>query len=191
LTDLKINLSDQNEALLILDSLPYLNFLNGKSTKEENYTVDIEDKEIESISLNDEITNFNLIFSKISEKINIVNKDKNQSYLEEFQNILKLEITKINSCVDRDVPNYVYASNVISSKLIIFKYFQNKYLEYLDYSDKESSSMLRELGDNIIKSSDFLISKLNFFYSFLFNEIITNNNLIIFFIKYKLIFKYN
>ena len=189
MTDLKINLSDQNEALLILDSLPYLNFLNGKSTKEENYTVDIEDKEIESISLNDEITNFNLIFSKISEKINIVNKDKNQSYLEEFQNILKLEITKINSCVDRDVPNYVYASNVISSKLIIFKYFQNKYLEYLDYSDKESSSMLRELGDNIIKSSDFLISKLNFFYSFLFNEIITNNNLIIFLIKYKFIFK--
>jgi hypothetical protein len=147
--------------------LPYLNFLNGKSTKEENYTVDIEDKEIESISLNDEITNFNLIFSKISEKINIVNRDKNQSYLEEFQNILKLEITKINSCVDRAVPNYVYASNVISSKLTIFKYFQNKYLEYLDYSDKESSSMLREIGDNIIKSSDFLISKLNFFNSFL------------------------
>ena len=79
---------------MILDNLPYLNFLNGKSTKEENYTVDIEDKEIESISLNDEITNFNLIFSKISEKLNMVNRDKNQSYLEEFQTILKKEINR-------------------------------------------------------------------------------------------------
>jgi len=162
LSDLKINLSDQNEALLILDNLPYLNFLNGKSTKEENYTVDIEDKEIESISLNDEITNFNLIFAKISEKLNNVNRDKNLSYVEEFQNILKREITKINNCVDSAVPNYVYATNVISSKLIIFKYFQNKYLEYLDYTDKESSGMLREIGENLIKSSDFLISKIYF-----------------------------
>lgn len=147
-----------------MDNLPNLIFLNGKSTKEENYTVDIEDKEIESISLNDEITNFNLIFSKISEKLNIVNRDKNQTYLEEFQNILKREITKINNCVDSAVPNFVYATNVISSKLIIFKYFQNKYLDFLDHADKESSSMLREIGDNIIKSSDFLISK---FYNFM------------------------
>jgi len=141
-----------------LENLPYLNYLNGKSTKEENFTVDIEDKEIESISLNDEITNFNLIFSKISEKLMMVNRDKNQIYLEEFQNILKREITKINNSVDNSVPNYIYATNVISSKLVIFKYFQNKYLEFLDYTDKGSSMLLREIGDNIIKTSDFLIS---------------------------------
>ncbi len=162
LTDLRINLSDQNEALLILDTLPYLSFLNGKSTKEENYTVDIDDKEIESISLNDEITNFNLIFSKISEKLSTVNRDKNLLYLEEFQNLLKKEITKINNAVDSSVPNYIYATNVISSKLVIFKYFQNKYLEYMDYTDKESSAILREIGDNIIKTSDYLLSKIIF-----------------------------
>lgn len=173
MTDLKINLSDQNEALLILDNLPYLSFLNAKSTKEENYTVDIDDKEIESISLNDEITNFNLIFSKISEKLNMVNRDKNQVYLEEFQNILKKEITKINSAVDNAVPNYIYATNVVSSKLVIFKYFQNTYLEYMDYTDKESSAMLREIGDNIIKTSDFLLSnKIEIDFSNLLNFIL-------------------
>lgn len=158
LVDLKINLSDQNEALLILDKLPYLNFLNGKSTKEENFTVDIEDREVESISLNDEISNFNIIFSRISEKLNVMNRDKNQVYLDEFQTILKKEILKINNAVDEAVPNYIYATNVISSKLIIFKYFQDKYLEYLKLQDSESAVLIREIGDNMMKSSDFLIS---------------------------------
>ena len=156
--NLKINLSDQNEALLILDNLPYLNYLNGKTTKEENYSVDIEDNEIESISLNDEITNFNFIFSKISEKLNSIYVDKNQNYLEEFQTLLKREINKINGAVDSAVPNYMYATNVISSKIKIFKYFQNKYLEYMENNEKESATMMKELGENLVKSSEFLIS---------------------------------
>ena len=156
--NLKINLSDQNEALLILDNLPYLNYLNGKTTKEENYSVDIEDNEIESISLNDEITNFNFIFSKISEKLNSINLDKNQNYLEEFQTLLKREINKINGAVDSAVPNYMYATNVISSKIKIFKYFQNKYLEFMENNEKESATMMKELGENLVKSSEFLIS---------------------------------
>lgn len=169
LVDLKINLSDQNEALLILENLPYLSFLNGRSTKEENYTVDIDDKIVEKISLNDEISNFNLIFSRISEKINTVDKDKIQSYLEEFQNLLKKEITKINNAVDNSVPNYLYASNVMSSKLVIYKYFQYKFLDYLEYKDRESSQVLRDLSDNIFKSSDFIIGKILFFFIF-FNK---------------------
>ena len=47
--DLKINLSDQKEAIMILNSIPYLQFLNGKSTKDDSHVIDIEDKEIESI----------------------------------------------------------------------------------------------------------------------------------------------
>lgn len=163
---MKINLSDQNEALLILDNLPYLNYLNGKTTKEENYSVDIEDNEIESISLNDEISNFNFIFAKISEKLNSMNstmndgKNTSNNHIEEFQNLLKREINKINEAVDSAVPNYMYATNVISSKIVIFKYFQSKYLEYMEQNEKESASMIKELGENVIKSSEFLISKI-------------------------------
>lgn len=156
--DLKINLSDQKEAILILNNMPYLQYLNGKSTKDDSHIVDIDDREIESISLNDEITNFNLIFSKISEKINLIQKDKSQDYLEQFQSILKREITKINTAVDNAVPNYIYASNVLSSKITIFKYFEDKYLEYLDIHDPETSKMIREFSDNMTKSSNFLTS---------------------------------
>ena len=151
--------------MLILDNLPYLNYLNGKTTKEENYSVDIEDNEIESISLNDDIANFNFIFSKICEKVNSNSNDaeKNQIYLDEFQNLLKREINKINQAVDSAVPNYIYATNVISSKILILKYFQNKYLEYMESSEKEKEKdcilMIKELGENIFKSNEFLISK--------------------------------
>ena len=62
---------------MILNNIPNLQLLNGKSTKDDSHVIDIEDKEIESISLNDEITNFNTIFSKISEKINLIQKEKN------------------------------------------------------------------------------------------------------------------
>lgn len=164
--DLKINLSDQKEAIMILNNVPNLQFLNGKSTKDDSHVIDIEDKEIESISLNDEITNFNVIFSKISEKINLINKERTAEYLEQFQTLLKKEITKINTAVDNAVPNYIYATNVLSSKVTIFKYFEDKYLEYLDKHDAETAKMIRELSDNMAKSSNFLTSiKINF-YSF-------------------------
>lgn len=60
LTELKINLSNQNDAIAILTNLPNLTFLNGKSTKEDTVGVDIEDKEIDTYSLNNEIENFNV-----------------------------------------------------------------------------------------------------------------------------------
>jgi len=145
---------------MILNSIPNLQFLNGKSTKDDTHIVDIDDKEIESISLNDEITNFNVIFSKISEKINLVHKEKTSEYLEQFQSLLKREITKINTAVDNAVPNYIYASNVLSSKITIFKYFEDKYLEYLDGHDPETAKMIREFSDNMTKSSNFLTSNI-------------------------------
>jgi len=171
---LKINLSDQKEAIMILNNIPHLQFLNGKSTKDDSHIVDIEDKEIEFISLNDEITNFNVIFSKISEKINISQKEKTTEYLEQFQSLLKREITKINTAVDNAVPNYMYATNVLSSKITIFKYFEDKYLEYLDKHDSETAKMVREFSDNMAKSSNFLTS--NYYSVLLHNDFFERNH---------------
>lgn len=135
-----------------------MHYLNGKSTRDETHIVDIEDKEIESISLNNEISNFNEIFSKISEKLKGLSKDANKDFMEEFQNLLKTEIMNINKSVDNTVPNYIYATNVLSSKIKIFKYFNIKYLDFIEKKDSESAKILRELNDNIVKSSDYLIS---------------------------------
>jgi phosphoenolpyruvate-protein kinase (PTS system EI component) len=160
LVDLKINLTTQNEAFLILNSLVNLLYLNGKSTRDETHIVDIDDKEIESVSLNNEITNFNAIFTKLSEKLKQVNKEMNKTFFEEFQSLLKNEINHINTAVDNTVPNYIYATNVLSSKIKIFKYFNSRYSDYQDIKEPGSSKLSREIVDNVIKSSENLISKL-------------------------------
>ena len=59
LTDLKVDLTDQNQVLLILSQIPKLIFLNGKSTKEAVTIVDIEEKDIQDISLQNEVEIFN------------------------------------------------------------------------------------------------------------------------------------
>lgn len=159
LVDLKINLSTQNEALLVLNTLPNLNYLNGKSTKEDTHLIDMEDKEVEDISLNNEIPNFNYIFTKISEKLKLNSKEMNKEFFDEFQAMLKLEISKINQSVDNTIPNYIYATNVISSKQKIFYYFYEK-LQQTNQSahDSDSSQLARDLTKNIKESSDQLIN---------------------------------
>jgi hypothetical protein len=136
-----------------------LQFLNGKSTRDETHIVDIDDKEIESISLNNEISNFNTIFTKISDKLKQTNKELNKTFFEEFQELLKNEISNINSAVDNTVPNYIYATNVLSSKLKIFNQFNTRLCDYHDLKETDSSKLNREIVDNIIKSSEQLISK--------------------------------
>ena len=59
LTDLKIDLINQNQVLLILNQIPKLILLNGKSTKDIISIIDIEQKDIEDISLENELTLFN------------------------------------------------------------------------------------------------------------------------------------
>ena len=158
LIDLKINLSTQNEALLVLNQIPNLLYLNGKSTRDETHIVDIEDKDIESISLNNEIANFNDIFTKISDRLKSINKESNKEFFDSFQELLKTEIVNINKSVDNTVPNYIYATNVLSSKIKIFKYFKTKYIEIIETKDADSAKVMREIVDNILKSSDFLIN---------------------------------
>jgi hypothetical protein len=143
---------------MVLNQLPNLQYLNGKSTRDETHIVDIEDKDIESISLNNEISNFNEIFSKISDKIKLIaSKEANKEFFEEFQQLLTKEIVNINKSVDNTVPNYIYATNVLSSKIKIFRYFKTKYLDILETKENDSAKILREITDNILKSSDFMI----------------------------------
>jgi len=142
----------------VLNNLPNLQYLNGKSTRDETHIVDIDDKDIESISLNNEINNFNDIFTKISEKIKqMISREANKEFFDEFQELLKNEIMNINKSVDNTVPNYIYATNVLSSKIKIFRYFKSKYLDILESRESESAKVIKEIIDNILRSSDFLI----------------------------------
>ena len=62
MVDLKINIADQDQAIVVLSNLRNLEMLNGKSTRnEEPEKVDIEEKDAELYSLNEEIGNFNVL----------------------------------------------------------------------------------------------------------------------------------
>lgn len=58
--NLRINLSNNEEAIEILSNLPNLIMLNGKSTKEDEENLDIDGNELDSLSLHNEISNFNV-----------------------------------------------------------------------------------------------------------------------------------
>ena len=102
LTDLKIDLVDQNQVLLILSTIPRLIFLNGKSTKEAITIVDLDEKEIEDISLQNDLE----IYNEIVNKINIIEKDQN--FVCNFQNKLYEEAEKVKNCLNNNAPNYIY-----------------------------------------------------------------------------------
>ena len=158
LIDLKINLTDESQVKLILNQLPNLQFLNGKSTKDDatpsNNLIDLNDEEIKNISLQNEIQSFNEVYKKVSEKLKLTkNKD---NFKEEFQSLIKAEINKINSNYET-VPNYIYATNVIESQLALYSFFNDKFLSYLDSKEPDTGKLGRLINDNIVKSYLLLI----------------------------------
>jgi len=113
LKELRINLVNQQEVLFIINNLPNLQILNGKSTKDEVQVVDLDENEISNINLQKEVSKFNHLFGKIGDKLKSISKETKQAFYEEFQSILKIEIEKINLSVENSDPNYIFATRVL------------------------------------------------------------------------------
>ena len=116
--------------------------------------IDINDDEIKNISLQNEIQNFNDVYKKVSEKLKLVNLKQN--FKEEFQSLIKNEISKINSNYE-SVPNYIYSTNVLESQLALYSFFNDKFLLYLEYKDPEAAKLEKIINDNMTKSYLLLI----------------------------------
>ena len=155
LTDLKIDLVDQNQVLLILSTIPRLIFLNGKSTKEAITIVDLDEKEIEDISLQNDLE----IYNEIVNKINIIEKDQN--FVCNFQNKLYEEAEKVKNCLNNNAPNYIYANIVIQSQFELQKLLANKFLSFLEDNNKNIGDLLFK---SIFKSGERLIELINNLY---------------------------
>ena len=118
--------------------------------------IDINDEEIKNISLQDEIPNFININKKISQKFKSI--QKNNNFKDELESLIKNEIDKINSNSDNNIPNYIYSTNVIESKLCIYSFFINKFLEFLStQEEKDTYELIKEVHENISKSNLLLI----------------------------------
>ena len=155
LTDLKIDLNNQNQVLLTLSNFPNLLLLNGKSTKTSFSIVDIEPKYIEDISLQNYLDDYNDIVNKL----NI--KDETHSYANRFQKRIYEEGAKIKKCLTNNVPNYIYANTTLKSHLELQKNLAEKFLNYLD---EENSILGKFLLRIIFQTGDKLVELINLLY---------------------------
>ena len=155
LTDLKIDLTDQNQVLLILSQIPKLILLNGKSTKDAVTIIDIEEKDIEEISLQNDLP----LYTEIVNKLNSIEADQN--FINDFQSKLYDEAEKVKLCLNNNSPNYIYANTVIQSQFILQKYLSEKFMEKLDEKNKEIASLLFK---NIFCTGENLIGIVNLLY---------------------------
>ena len=155
LTDLKIDLVDQNQVLMILSSIPKLIFLNGKSTKEAITIVDVDEKDIEDISLQNDLQ----IYNELVNKLNMVEKD--QVFINDFQNKLYEEAEKVKACLNNNVPNYIYANVVILSQFELQKILAKKFLTFLEGNNKVIGEILFQ---SIFKSGERLVELMNNLY---------------------------
>ena len=119
--------------------------LNGKSTKDAVTIVDVDEKDIEHINLQNDLP----YFTEIVNKINTNNDD--QTFIEEFQSGLNDEALKIKNCLSNNVPNYIYANVVIQSQFKIQKYLAKKFVAKLREEDKEVANLL---FDNIFEHAN-------------------------------------
>ena len=155
LTDLNIDLDDQNQVLLVLSNIPKLIMLNGKPTKATFTIVDVDVKDIEDISLQNNLEEYNIIVNNLNKK------DESHTFAKKFQNRLYEEGEKIKNYLNNNVPNYIYANVTLNSQIELQKNLAEKYLNYLD---KENSSLGNYLFKIIFQTSDKLVDLINNLY---------------------------
>ena len=155
LVELKLDLTTQENAYLILSQLPNLLFLNGKSTSDDDEDdnknqVDLNDTETDKSSLKSEIPNFNSVTNRITQ-ILIQRKEKTEEFYTEFQGILEKQINLMNN-LDNKLPNYVYVAYVQQAKVEIYSYLQNKILNMINTKvDYLLINLLNEVNQYIKK----------------------------------------
>ena len=154
LSELKLDLTTQEHAYLILSQLPNLLFLNGKSTSDdeldEKNQIDLNDTETDKSSLKSEIPNFNSVTNKITQILTQRN-EKTDEFYTEFQSILQKQINLINN-LDNQIPNYVYVTYIQQAKIEIYTYLQNKILNMINTKvDYLLINLLNEVNQYIKK----------------------------------------
>lgn len=83
---------------------------------------------------------------RITQKLKFYPNNESKNFYEQFQNLLKEQISIINDAVDPSIPNYIYATNVLKSKNAIFKFFQDKLIWMIEKTDPELVGILKDVA---------------------------------------------
>ena len=149
-----MELTNKNDVYLILSSLPNIEILNDKKTREEEIInfkeIDINDEEVEGVSLNKDVEIYNLLLKDLQLIKNFNSDIKNQ-----FQNILKTEIDKINAQVE--IPNFLYATNILKAKGLVYNFLNEEIVKFLN-----SNSNINKEDKNKLNKSLKLIQEKNY-----------------------------
>lgn len=131
---------------MVLQCLPGLKYLNGKPTKPTpNFEIDIDDSEVDNISLDHELENFQQLFNTIQAAFEDEDKSFFDQFSQQFQNLLNSEIEMINEYLDGSVPNFIYGTKILNSKLKVFNFFNDVIIKI----DKNNT-----LIDTLLKITD-------------------------------------
>jgi len=104
------------------------------------------------------------LFQKISDKTREIGRDHEKANHEQYQDMMKKEIEKINSCIETITPNYVYATEILSSKLKISKFLVDKFMEFTEKKDVENTTIYKEIFQQICISNTCLFELLDKLY---------------------------
>ena len=151
-----MDLTNKEDVFAVLSSIPNIEILNGKATREEEIVnfkeIDINDEEVEGVSLNKDVEIYNQILKDIQFITNFNSDIKNQ-----FQNILQKEIDKINSNVD--IPNFLYATNILKTKSLVYNFFNEEIIKFIslnnDINKEDMNKLIKSL--KIIQEKNFQI----------------------------------
>ena len=141
LTDLKIDFSNSSQVQILLNKIPNLLFINGKSTEEYINPFDINKEFIDEIAIEKKLNEFNDLFVIFQNNFQNENKeDLSKDLYERFQNLINDEANKINENNNgKNLPNYCLANNIIKSEVNLISFFINSFFEHSELLNMENA----------------------------------------------------
>jgi hypothetical protein len=106
---------------------------------------------------NDSFDKINSIYTIISNKLDEINKNKEQNYKSEFsknfEELKNKQIEQINNSLKENEPNYIYITKSLNSQMILYNYLNEIFLEkYLNFKDEEIYNIIRSITKSIISN---------------------------------------
>ena len=141
LTDLKIDFSNSSQVQILLNKIPNLLFINGKSTEEYINPIDINKEIIDEIAIEKKLNEFNDLFVIFQNNFQNENKeDLSKDLYERFQNLINDEANKINENNNgKNLPNYCLANNIIKSEVNLISFFINSFFDHSELLNMENA----------------------------------------------------
>ena len=169
LTDLKIDFSNSSQVQTLLNKIPNLLYINGKSTEDYITAVDVNKDFVDNISIEKKLPEFNDLFVMFQNNFQNENKEELAKELyDKFQNLINEEASKINSNNNNgsNLPNYLLANNIIKSEMNLILFFINSFFNHSEYlnmenAKKDISQKINDILSLLFNSLSNIIEELN------------------------------